>query len=268
METLRSSDLRAALEFAERLLDVRSLPDVERSLLPGLAELLRSDMAVYHHVDLVELQEVDLFWPRDLLVSNADCYSSVMHQHPFVKHFSEPTTLPAQPVLISDVLSDRQWRASACFNVSHKVLGAYQQMTVLLARRRTAVRAVSLARERPGYRSHERALLALLRPHLLSAIRRAYLRSDGLLAIQTVPTVELVPLGRVDPVLARTARVAESLTSREHDVLELVAAGLTNAQVARRLGVAPGTVAKHLEHVYAKLGVDNRVAALQVLWTP
>ncbi len=52
------------------------------------------------------------------------------------------------------------------------------------------------------------------------------------------------------------------LTRRESEVLELVAAGGSNAQIARRLGRSESTIAKHLEHVYAKLGVSNRTAAV------
>jgi DNA-binding CsgD family transcriptional regulator len=52
------------------------------------------------------------------------------------------------------------------------------------------------------------------------------------------------------------------LTPREREVLGLVADGLTNAEIARRLWVAPSTVAKHLEQVYPKLGVHTRTAAV------
>jgi DNA-binding CsgD family transcriptional regulator len=54
----------------------------------------------------------------------------------------------------------------------------------------------------------------------------------------------------------------DRLTAREAEILELVAAGLTNAAIADRLWVSPGTVKKHLENVYAKLGVAHRAAAV------
>jgi len=51
-----------------------------------------------------------------------------------------------------------------------------------------------------------------------------------------------------------------SLTKTERAVSLLVAEGLTNGAVARRLYISPHTVNTHLRHVFAKLGVSNRVA--------
>jgi DNA-binding CsgD family transcriptional regulator len=52
----------------------------------------------------------------------------------------------------------------------------------------------------------------------------------------------------------------ESLTATERAVSLLVAEGLTNGAVARQLYISPHTVNTHLRHVFAKLGVSNRVA--------
>lgn len=46
--------------------------------------------------------------------------------------------------------------------------------------------------------------------------------------------------------------------------MHLVRDGLTDAQVARRLGVAEATVGKHLENVYAKSGARSRVTAVAI----
>lgn len=60
----------------------------------------------------------------------------------------------------------------------------------------------------------------------------------------------------------RAGRRPAGLTDRETLVLELVALGWTNVAIARRLGTSPRTVAKHLEHIYRKLGVSGRAAAV------
>jgi ATP/maltotriose-dependent transcriptional regulator MalT len=54
----------------------------------------------------------------------------------------------------------------------------------------------------------------------------------------------------------------ELLSQRELEVLELVAAGTTNRDAAVRLFISEATVKTHLLHIYAKLGVADRAAAV------
>ncbi len=60
----------------------------------------------------------------------------------------------------------------------------------------------------------------------------------------------------------RPAPTPACLTAQERAVLGRVAAGATNTQIARDLGIAESTVRKHLEHTYRKLGVTGRMAAV------
>lgn len=66
---------------------------------------------------------------------------------------------------------------------------------------------------------------------------------------------------RVAIAAADSAGLGE-LTDRELQVLELAARGRTNRAIASTVGVSPRTVAKHLEHIYRKLGVTSRAAAV------
>jgi DNA-binding CsgD family transcriptional regulator len=65
-----------------------------------------------------------------------------------------------------------------------------------------------------------------------------------------------------DSLVLEEQNVGVQLTARERDVLSWVARGKTNAEIAELLWLAPSTVRKHLENVYAKLGVSTRTAAV------
>jgi DNA-binding CsgD family transcriptional regulator len=87
----------------------------------------------------------------------------------------------------------------------------------------------------PGraFGEREKTDLFLLRPHIEAALQRG-----------------------------RRVRAEERLTPRQRELLALVAEGLTNHQIARRLGIAEGTVRVHLNQIYSRLGVTSRTAAV------
>ena len=57
--------------------------------------------------------------------------------------------------------------------------------------------------------------------------------------------------------------LVEPLTDREREVLQLIAQGHSNPEIADILGIANGTVRNHISNIYAKLEVDNREAAVR-----
>ena len=89
-------------------------------------------------------------------------------------------------------------------------------------------------RSGPDFSERDRAVLTLLRPHL----HQAYLDAE------------------------RRRHPVPRLTPRQRELLRLVAAGHTNTQIARHLGISDGTVRTHLEHIYERLHVSSRTAAV------
>ncbi|TCN52856.1 DNA-binding NarL/FixJ family response regulator [Rhodococcus sp. SMB37] len=65
-----------------------------------------------------------------------------------------------------------------------------------------------------------------------------------------------------DRLVTRLRNPGTALTRREVEVLTLVAEGLSNQRIGRRLHLTEGTVKSHLAHIYTKLGVDSRTAAV------
>ncbi len=60
----------------------------------------------------------------------------------------------------------------------------------------------------------------------------------------------------------RTTKPASALSPREIEILELAATGASNRSMAKQLFISEATVKTHLVHVYNKLNVDNRTAAI------
>jgi LuxR family transcriptional regulator, maltose regulon positive regulatory protein len=61
---------------------------------------------------------------------------------------------------------------------------------------------------------------------------------------------------------APASAVAEALTSRESDILRLIAEGLSNKEIAKGLAIAPETVKSHIKHIFTKLNVERRMQAV------
>jgi DNA-binding CsgD family transcriptional regulator len=86
----------------------------------------------------------------------------------------------------------------------------------------------------PDFSDRDRDLLALLQPHL----NQAYLDAE------------------------RRRCWPPPLTPRQRELMRLIAAGHTNAKIARQLGITEGTVRSHLQDIYTRLQVSNRAAAV------
>jgi len=93
------------------------------------------------------------------------------------------------------------------------------------------------------------------RDELLRAVRAAA-RGEAALS----PSVATRLLGQV------RAPAQEPLSQREFEVLEMVAGGATNREAAAKLFISEATVKTHLTHLYAKLGVNDRAAAVAVAY--
>ena len=141
---------------------------------------------------------------------------------------------PQEPLILSDFLSAYQRRRNPYYT---EVLRPYQiehQLKLFLPAPRGTSRGFTFDRG-PGrdFGKRDRDLLTLLRPHLTRLRQRWHesFRSD-------------------------------CLTARENTIIRLVATGLTNRQIAAHLIISPGTVRTHLDHIYRKLDVHTRSAAV------
>ena len=102
----------------------------------------------------------------------------------------------------------------------------------------------------------------------LRAMRERLAALGGTLGVESAPgegprsQLRGPRLDRGDDVGIGVVGGQDQLTEREREVVALLAEGLANRQIARRLFLSEATVKTHLVHVYEKLRVDNRTAAV------
>jgi len=123
-----------------------------------------------------------------------------------------------------------------------RAIPAEHQIAISLPCAGRQVTGIALSRARHDFSAEDRALLSVLRAPLAAALLRAR--------------------GRHQAAQAMSCGGLADLTGREAEILRLVAMGRTNTAIAHALAVSPRTVAKHLEHIYRKLGVSSRAAAV------
>lgn len=105
---------------------------------------------------------------------------------------------------------------------------------------------------------------------------RAFLEQDPVI-ITLLPKVRPAAPGFVDQLMeyaglpkkwteAQMQPLVEPLSSRELELLALIVAGYTNQEIAERLVIAKGTVKRHINNIYGKLGVHSRTEAVARAW--
>jgi DNA-binding CsgD family transcriptional regulator len=235
-----------------RLLDVVS-PDAVASpcteipdeVLRGLTELIPCDSVSYfvldtHRSAVTHMQEVAL---ADIVPDDDEADAQFWEAFWECESCCNPALLSGQePVTMwQDFYSERDY-ARLLMAEYNRRMGFMHELLVCLPPQGGIQRRLMLARDASDvpFSERDRLLLTLLRPHLL-AIR--------------------------DRVEAER-HTSPALTPRQLELLRRVAVGDTNRQVARDLGLSEGTVRKHLEHIYARLGVHSRTEAVAQIAPP
>ena len=210
------------------------------AFLAALRRLVPCDDVSFSELDRVrELVLGGISDPGDDWPEPEVTYWEIRHEHPTCHRHETIGDFSAYRV--SDFVTHRQLRRSRVYAQWFRPQGIEHQLTVGLDAPLSHTKVFLFSRG-PGrdYTRRDCDVLNVLRQYL--AGRYELWWSHG---------------ARAEPVAA-----ADALTAREREVLELVAEGITNVEVAQRLWISPGTVRRHLENSYAKLGVHTRTAAV------
>jgi DNA-binding CsgD family transcriptional regulator len=205
------------------------------SLLTGLKELIPCDVLSSSELDVGQhvtcaVQEL----PGDDDVGPDDAPFWAHYWDALACSYPDRTGDTRSITKLSDFYTDQEFRASPMYCDYLGQTGMLREMMLCLRVGPGRTHRLLFWRG-PGsdFTERDRALLILLRPHIVTAYR------DG----------------------ARRREMPQ-LTDRQWELLQLVAAGYTNAQIARRLSLSVGTVRKHLENIFERMSVSSRTAAV------
>jgi DNA-binding CsgD family transcriptional regulator len=253
---LASRDAARVLGFVAEAGSYSGGEPVTTDLLVELGELVHADWIGYTEVDFGRRRVVEDVerpgadgYPEDWEPLEKLFWAEFADIHP-IRRAALRGNVGA--LKISDFATRRVLRRSRFYNEWMRVTAC--EHTLELSLRSSPNRTRTFHLDRAGGRDfteRDRAVLDALEPHLAQLVETARVRRQLAAALE-----------ELDRSRSSFGVEGSELTKRELEVLSWVAQGKTNGEIAQILLLAPSTVRKHLENVYAKLGVGTRTAAV------
>ena len=175
-----------------------------------------------------------------------EAFDRHFHDHPLVRAHGREADRRTRR--ISDVACPLAFRRTTLYRDYYQRIGIDHVMAVPIHVEPKVLVGFVFNRSGRDFSDRDVAALEELRPHLAHLYRLT--RAIDARNAWGVPSPDAKR--RDDP----------RLTERERDVMDGLAGGKTDRDIAAILGISPRTVHKHLQHIYEKLGVETRTAAV------
>jgi DNA-binding CsgD family transcriptional regulator len=235
--SLSAADLRGVLGFLEVAGEVDGVDPFPESVLAALLQLIPADVVSYGDFDSAGTGwRSGVRWQGVVL---AELTSDIREAHlRYTDQMPHPPWAPfaGHAARWSDLLTRRRLHSLDVYAEVGKPLELEYQLELWMVTPTGVRGGFAFDRAERDFTERDVDMLDTLRPHLAQLWQNAQLR--------------------------RRPVAASLLTPREREIIAWVARGKTNGEIAGILYVAPGTVRKHLDNVFAKLGVPNRAAAV------
>jgi DNA-binding CsgD family transcriptional regulator len=241
---LNSEELLLALDVVR---EVQTAPDLDayRRAVLRVQELVPCQEIGYNEVD-AETGEIFMILdpPESVLPGLHEAFARNVDDHPVIRYHRDSGDGSARA--ISDFLTEEEFHATGIYKEVYALMGAEDQLAFILPSPPSVIVGIAMNRADRSFSERDKEIIELVRPHLSQAFRDAQLRQHG------------------DP-LSITRLEALGLTEREAEVMRLVVDGASASEVAEKLVISVHTARNHIAHVYEKLGVRNRAAAVAAL---
>ena len=243
---LTEGELRAALDMLHTIGEAcGGSADFARRGVESLPRLVGSELTTLSVCDLdsghrsVVSDAPGAISPREI-----EAFDRHFFDHPLVHEHGRNAA--AVTKRITDLLPASEFHRTPLYNEYYRRIGIEHVTAVPIYVDQRFLVSFVLNRGAAAFGDRERELLDIVRPHLANLYRLGV----------------AIDRAREAPADAAADITEMPLTPREREVLDWVAAGKTNRDIATILGASPRTVEKHLERIYEKLGVETRTAAV------
>jgi DNA-binding CsgD family transcriptional regulator len=259
MEQVDARKLRGAVDLVGSVAEASSVAELMRRASDGLARLIPAQGISFNEWDYAE-HRLSGFHDRDGYRQELDYLAELWPQCEWLVRMAPPERVWRVETM-SDYVPLRSLKRREVYDCVYRPIKIdhFMAITVRANRQRRAV--LLLDRDTGEFTDDERGLGQLLIPPLARLYRSVRARERLAARVRELErALRDVPRRHASP-----DGVAE-LTPRELEVLEHVAAGRTDREIATLLYVSVRTVQKHLAHVYEKLGVRTRTAAAMLVF--
>ena len=343
MKDLSSNDLRTLVSAIEDLHADFDLPTLPERALSAASKVIAADSIAFTGIRY-NGEYAGIGWENSGTISPEDIeiFAQYMHENPlFAAYIVERRS---EALKITDLIAPKKFQRTAIYNEFYRRVGVRNQLVAPLSVSGDLLITCSINTSREDFTNRDKALLTLIAPHLINAIRNAfaYERLSSALETEACGVVAISAKGkplfisefarrlfekyfagekraadRLPETLAawlkqktlpgktdefalppeplkienkkgvltvrlmdnraireRTLLIEEkrfasmemfdkfSLTRREAEIMFWITQGKTDDVIGTLLSISPRTVHKHVENIYAKLGVETRTSAM------
>jgi DNA-binding CsgD family transcriptional regulator len=260
MKPMDAKQLRRSLELVRDVADASTVEEFTIRASEGLGRLIPAQGISFNEWDYAQ-HRLSGYHDRDGYRRELDYISELWPQCDWLLRMAPPERIWRVETM-SDYVPLRALKQRDVYDCVYRPMKIdhFIAITVAASRQRRAV--LLLDRDRGEFTDEERALGQQLLPPLARLYRSVRTRERLTARVRELEhALREVPQGR-----GSSEEGAAELTPRELEVLEHVAAGCTDREIAALLYVSVRTVQKHLEHVHEKLGVRTRTAAAMAVF--
>lgn len=253
---LSEQDYQELMQGLLRLHAERDVERLPRVMLDIVQKLIPCEHLSYNELNPRQKRAMSFFSTRQesiVLGKYLPAFEQHMEEHAVLKHYQQSWSLgkPLNVQTMFDFLPRAEFQRTGLYGECFRYLDTEFQLIICIDMGQDRAVGIALSRKLMDFTERDRQVAEAVRPHLSYAYRNAMRRlslrrlfdPDG-----EQKSVEL--LQKLD------------LTPREAQVLFWLIQGKTSPQISTILEAKPRTIDKHLEHLFVKLGVETRSAAI------